>query len=39
MRVANLTGFTVLNKKQFLQQLKKFLIDKPLYTMEEFFEH
>jgi hypothetical protein len=29
----------ILNKKQFLKQLKKYLIDKPLYTLEEFFEH
>jgi hypothetical protein len=27
------------NKKQFLKQLKKYLIDKPFCTMEEFFEH
>jgi len=29
----------ITNKKQFLQQLKKYLIDKPFYTMEEFFEY
>jgi hypothetical protein len=29
----------ILNKEQFLKQLKKYLIDKPFYTMEEFFEH
>jgi hypothetical protein len=27
------------DKKQFLKQLKKYLIDKPFYTMEEFFEY
>jgi len=26
----------ILNKKQFLTQLKKYLIDKPFYTLEEF---
>jgi hypothetical protein len=30
---------SILNKKQFLHQLKKYLIDKPFYTLEEFFEH
>jgi len=29
----------ITNKKQFLQQLKNYLIDKPFYTMEEFFEY
>jgi hypothetical protein len=26
----------ILNKKQFLSQLKKYLIDRPFYTLEEF---
>jgi len=26
----------ILKKKQFLSQLKKYLIDKPFYTLEEF---
>jgi hypothetical protein len=29
----------ILNKKQFLQQLKKYLTDRPFYTLEEFFEY
>jgi hypothetical protein len=29
----------ILNKKQFLQQLKKYLTDKPFYKLEEFFEY
>jgi hypothetical protein len=27
----------ILNKKLFLSQLKKYLIDRPFYTLEEFF--
>ena len=27
------------NKKQFLFQLKKHLMDKPCYSLEEFYEH
>ena len=29
----------ILNKKQFLKQLKKYLTDRPFYTLEEFLEH
>ena len=29
----------ILNKKQFLKQLKKYLTDKSFYTLEEFLEH
>jgi hypothetical protein len=27
------------NKRQFLFQLKKYLMDKPYYSLQEFFEH
>jgi len=27
------------NKRQFLLQLKKYLMDKPYYSLQEFFEH
>jgi nicotinamide riboside kinase len=27
------------NKRQFLSQTKKYLMDKPYYPLQEFFEH
>ena len=34
----HLTKYNILNKRQFILQINKFLINKPYYSLQEFFD-